>query len=323
MRRSFRFVFTVILFFTVLPIWGQSTEYPSQAVRVVVPFPAGGGTDAAGRQIAQRLATEVKGEFIVVNQAGAGGNIGALSVAKAPADGYTLLVGTVGTQIVNKVLFPAVDFDPEQDLVPVGWFSSVPNVLVVNAGSPYRSVEDLISAAKSKPKGLTYGSGGTGSSLHLAVELLKEMAGMQAIHVPYKGSAPAITDLIGGQFDFMIDNLTSAKPHIVSGRLRALAVTTKTRLKALPEVPALAETPGLASYEAVGWTGLLAPRNTSSQILKRLSDAMSSKAGEDQIRSKVEATGAEYVGLGSKEFGEFLKQEKQRWMPIAQKIQKP
>lgn len=292
-------------------------SYPEKPIRLVVPFPAGGGTDTAGRQIADRLTREVGVDVIVENRGGAGGNIGAQSVARAAPDGYMLLVGTVGTQIVNRVLFPSVDFDPTRDFVPVGWFSSVPNVLVVSADSPFRSAQELIEAAR-KEGGLTYGSGGAGSTTHLAVELLKELAGMNLTHVPYKGSAPAVVDLIGGRVDFMIDNLSSSEPHIRSGRLRALGVTTQERLSAYPNVLALKELSGLERYEAVGWTGVFAPRDLDAKRVELLSDAMESDNDREVISAKVLASGATYIGAGSKEFGDFLERERSRWMPIAE-----
>jgi len=301
------------------PVLAQTDSYPSRAIRIVVPFPPGGGTDTAARQMAERLSKELKTDIVVDNKPGAGGNIGALYVAKAAPDGYTLLVGTVGTQIVNQIMFPTIGFDPEQDFAPAGWFSSVPNVLVVGAQSPYHSVQELIAGAKTRPEGLVYGSGGAGSSIHLAAELLKEMTGMAAEHIPYKGSAPALVDLIGGRVDFMVDNLSSANPHIQSGKLRILAVTTSQRLEAYPDVPTLAEIPGLSSYEAVGWTGLFAPHGISPEKLAILSDAMSSTTDIEAIRAKVAFSGAEYVGAGSEAFDEFLVKERARWVPIARK----
>lgn len=292
--------------------------YPDRALRVVVPFPPGGGTDTAGRQIADRLTRELKIDVVVENRPGAGGNIAAQQVAKSPKDGYTLLVGTVGTQIVNRVLFPSIDFDPTRDLVPAGWFSSVPNVLVVAADNAIQDVPGLIEAAKNRPGGLTYGSGGTGSTTHLAVELFQDMAKLKLTHVPYKGSAPAIIDLIGGRVDFMIDNLSSAEPHIRSGRLRVLAVTTSKRLEAYPDVPVMAEIPGLQGYEAVGWTGLFAPRGIDAKRLAVLSDAMSSDSDRAAISASVAKSGAQYVGAGSAVFDEFLQQERKRWIPIAE-----
>ena len=293
-------------------------RYPDKPLRLIVPFPPGGGTDAAGRQIADRLTRELSVDIVVENRAGAGGNIGAQSVAKSAPDGYTLLVGTVGTQIVNRILFPSVDFDPTRDFVPVGWFSSVPNVLVVPADSPFRQASELIEAARTRSGGLTYGSGGTGSTTHLAVELLKEMAGLTLTHVPYKGSAPAVVDLIGGRVDFMIDNLSSAEPHIRSGRLRVLAVTTTERLSAYPEVPVIKELKGLSDYEAVGWTGVFAPRGIPEARLATLSKAMASDNDRAGIAAKVLASGAQYVGLGHQAFDDFLKRERERWIPIAQ-----
>lgn len=294
--------------------------YPNQPIRLVVPFAPGGGTDAAGREIAALLTKRLGMQVFVDNRPGAGGNVGAGAVAKAAPDGYTLLVGTVGTQIVNKVIFPQTNFDPDKDLVPVALFSHVPNVLVVNSSSPIRSVAELIAHAKNSGPGLTYGSGGAGTTTHLAVELFKEMADLKLTHIPYKGSAPAVTDLIGGSIHLMIDNMSSAMPHIRSGRLRALAVTTKTRQESLPGVPSLSESPGLAQYEAVGWTGLFVPKGTSKAVVAKLASAIESGKADADLRARLAALGSDFAASSTEGFSQFLRLEKNRWIPIARRV---
>lgn len=300
------------------PVGAQ--PYPNQPIRLVVPFAPGGGTDAAGREMAALLTKRLGMQVFVDNRPGAGGNVGAGAVAKAAPDGYTLLVGTVGTQIVNKVIFPQTSFNPDKDLIPVALFSHVPNVLVVNSSSPIGTVADLIAHARKSGPGLAYGSGGAGTTTHLSVELLKEMADIQLTHIPYKGSAPAVTDLIGGSIHLMIDNMSSAMPHIRSGRLRALAVTTKTRQASLPGVPSLSESPGLNQYEAVGWTGLFVPRGTSKAVVAKLASAIESGKADVDLRARLAALGSDFAASSTESFGEFLRLEQNRWVPIARRV---
>ena len=301
-------------------VHAQVAQYPNKLIKLIVPFPAGGGSDLAGRQIAQQLADQLKVDVIVENQAGAGGGIGAQAAAKAPSDGYTLLLGTPGTQITNKVFFPQLSFDPATDLMPVHWYSSVPNVLIVKSDSQYKRLEDVLEAARRQKGKVTYGSGGAGSIMHLGSELLAEMAGLQFTHVPYKGSAQALPDLIGGRLDFMIDNLASAKTHIASGTVRALAFTTRTRLSEFPNVPTFAETRGLSNYEAVAWTGIFVPKGTDPKVVEILSNALASATSQAALKAKVESSGALYVGKGPRDFAPFLKTEQERWTPIAKKV---
>jgi len=302
------------------PAAAMADQYPDRAIHVIAPFAPGGGSDIAARQFGQFLTDQFKVDAIVENRPGAGGSVGARQVAKAASDGYTLLLGTMGNQIVNQYLLPDMNFDPAEDLVAVGWFSNVPNVLVVRSDSPFKTAEELIAAAKDRPNGLIYGSGGMGTSTHLAVELFGDMGGLKLTHVPYKGSAPAIVDLIGGRVDFLIDNLISSETQIKSGRLRVLAVATKERLAAYPDVPAISELPGFEGYQAVSWTGIFAPKGTPPDRIDILSKAMSSEHARQDMSGKVAATGAQYVGEGAGRFNEFLVEERGRWVPIAKRL---
>ena len=236
-----------------LPLGAFGQAYPTHSVRLVVPFPAGGTTDILARDVAMRL-TETLGQSVVVdNRPGAGGNIGSDLVAKSPADGYTLLMGTVGTHAINPSLYSKMPYDHVKDFAPVVLVAGVPNVLVVNPALPVKSVSDLIKLAKDKPGQINFASSGSGTSIHLSGELFKTMAGVEMTHIPYKGSAPALSDLVGGQVQIMFDNLPSALPQIKAGRLRAIAVTSLKRAPVLPDIPTINES-GLPGFEASPWS---------------------------------------------------------------------
>ena len=240
-------------------IGASAQPYPTKPIRIVVPFPAGGTTDVLARAAAQKL-TETLGQPAVVdNRPGAGGNIGAELVAKSAPDGYTLLMGTVGTHAINPSLYPKMPYDHLRDFAPVILVAGVPNVLVINPSLPVNSVQELIAYAKANPGKLNFASSGNGTSIHLSAELFKTMAGVQMAHIPYKGSAPALQDLAGGQVQLMFDNLPSALALIRAGRLKALAVTSKERAPALPDVPTIAES-GLPGFEASSWFDCSHPR---------------------------------------------------------------
>src|SRR5438034_5972010 len=243
------------------PVALGQVAYPTKPVRLVVPFPAGGTTDLLARAAAQKLSEAWGQQVIVDNRPGAAGNIGAELVAKAAPDGYTLLMGTVGTHAINASLYAKMPYDHVKDFAPVILVAGVPNVLVVNPSLPVHSVQELIAYAKANPGKLNFASSGSGTSIHLSGELFKVMTGVQMTHVPYKGSAPALQDLLGGQVQLMFDNLPPSLPQIKAGRLRALAVTSATRAPALPDVPTVAEA-GLPGFEASSWFGVLAPAGT-------------------------------------------------------------
>jgi tripartite-type tricarboxylate transporter receptor subunit TctC len=296
--------------------------WPAKPIRIVVPFAAGGTTDILARALAPELQRVLGQPVVVDNKPGAGGNSGAAEVAKSPPDGYTLLMGTVGTHAINAALYPKMPFDPVKDFVPIALVAGVPNVLVMNPASMQRygigSVTDLIRAAKANPGKLNYASSGNGTSIHLSGELFKSMTGTFMLHIPYRGSGPALIDLMGGSMDLMFDNLPSALPHIKSGKLKALAVTSATRSAALPDTPTVEEAGGapLKGYEASSWFGLLAPAGTAPEVVQRLAQETAKALGAPALKERLMAQGAIPSGIGSAEFGRFIAAESTKWAKV-------
>ena len=290
-------------------------DYPNKPVRMVVPFPPGGTTDILARAVGQKLSESWGQQVVIDNRPGAGGNIGTDIVAKSPADGYTLLMGTVGTHSITASLYGKLPFDPIKDFAPVTLVASVPNVLVVNSTVDSRSVKELIALAKSKPGQLAFASSGNGTSIHLAGELFKSMTGTAMLHIPYKGSAPAIAELLGGQTNMMFDNLPSAMPHIKSGRLRALAVTSVRRSPALPDIPTIAET-GISGYEASSWFGVLAPAGTPKDVVAKIQGDIAKALNAPEIKERLSGQGAEPVGNTPEQFAEHIKAESAKWAKV-------
>ncbi|WP_028996782.1 tripartite tricarboxylate transporter substrate binding protein [Azohydromonas australica] len=285
--------------------------YPSKPVRWIVPFPPAGAMDVIARTLAEHMGRALGQSFVIENKPGAGGNIGMDLVAKAPADGHTMMIVANG-MAVNKFLYGKLSFDPVKDFAPVSLVAVVPNVLVVPAASSARSVADVIAQAKAKPGALTYASAGNGTSLHLAGELFASMAKVELMHVPYKGSGPAITDLLGGQVDLMFDSLTSARPHIESGKLRALAVTTRTRASALPAVPTIAEA-GVPGYELAPWYAVYVPAATPQPVVAKLNQALLDALRKPEVRQRLAAIGAEPVGSTPEALRAHLQSEMDKW----------
>ncbi len=289
--------------------------FPNHAIRLVVPFPAGGTTDILARDVAKQL-TETLGQAVVVdNRPGAGGNIGADIVAKAAPDGYTLLMGTVGTHAINPSLYAKMPYDHVKDFTPVVLVAGVPNVLVVNPSVPVNTVADLIKLAKAKPGSINFASSGSGTSIHLSGELFKTMAGVDMTHVPYKGSSPALTDLMGGQVQIMFDNLPSSLPLIKSGKLRAVAVTSLKRAPALPDVPTIAES-GLPGFEASSWFGILAPAGTPAPIVARLNAEVNKWLQSPQAKQQLLTQGAEPAGGPPETFVAHIRAETEKWAKV-------
>ena len=290
-------------------------QYPNKPIKMVVPFPAGGTTDIMARAVAADLQKAFGQAVIVENKAGAGGNIGSDFVAKSPPDGYTLLMGTVGTHGINVTLYPKMPYDAVKDFVPVSLVAGVPNVLVAAPGFPVNSVNDLIDAAKKSPDKVTFASSGNGTSIHLSGELFKQLAGVQMTHVPYKGSSAALPDVLSGQVNVMFDNAPSVMPHIRGGKLKAIAVTSNKRSPALPNVPTIAES-GLVGYEASSWFGVLAPAGTPKDIVDKLSQAIAKALQTPEMRERLAGQGAEAIGNTPEQFAAHIKSEIDKWAKV-------
>ncbi|MET0442195.1 MAG: tripartite tricarboxylate transporter substrate binding protein [Casimicrobiaceae bacterium] len=297
------------------PAASTQTPYPTKPVRVVVPFPAGGTTDILARAASQKLSETWGQQALVDNRPGAGGNIGAELVAKAPPDGYTLLMGTVGTHAINSSLYPKMPYDHVKDFAPVILVAGVPNVLVVHPSLPVNSVQELIAYAKANPGKLNFASSGSGTSIHLSGELFKVMTGVQMTHIPYKGSAPALTDLVGGQVQLMFDNLPSSLAFIKAGKLRALAVTSAQRSPALPDVPTVAES-GVPGFEASSWFGLLAPAGTPRDIVTKINADTQKWLASPDAKDKLAAQGAAAAGGSPEDFAKHIQAETAKWARV-------
>ena len=289
--------------------------YPTRPVRFIVPSAAGGGTDIIARAISLKLAESLGQQFVVDNRPGAGQMIGIELAAKAPPDGHTILMAA-STLAINPVMYKKVSYDPLRDFAPVTQAASLPNVLVVHPSLPVNSVAELIAYAKQRPGQLNFASAGIGTSPQMSIELLKSMAGIDMVHIPYKGTAPGVVDLLAGQVLVMAPNLLTALPHIKSGRLRALAVTSAKRTQALPEVPTVAES-GLADYDSTQWYGVLAPAGTPREIVTRLHDEIVRALRDAEVGKRLAADGADAVGSSPEEFAAFIKSESEKWAKVA------
>ena len=286
--------------------------YPTKPVTIIVPFAAGGTTDILARIIGQALTAELGQSVVVDNRAGAGGNIGGQAAAKATPDGHTLFMGTVGTHAINASLYKKMPFDPVKDFAPLTRVANVPNLLVANPAQPYKSVKDLIAYAKANPGKVNFGSSGNGSSIHLSGELFKSLAKVDMQHVPYKGSAPAVTDLLGNQIGIMFDNMPSAIQHVRSGKLVPLAVTTAKRSPELPSVPTIAEA-GVLGYEATSWFGMFAPAGTPAPVLAKLNAAIVKVLAQPDVKKKINEQGAEVYSETPEQFAAFIQAESVKW----------
>ncbi len=287
----------------------QAQAYPARPIRFVVPYAPGGPLDLIARAIGQKL-TEATGQAVVVdNKPGAGGNIGADIVAKAAPDGYTIVMGAVATHAINPTLYPKIPYDPVKDFTPVAMVAVVPNVLVVNPALPVKSVKELIDFAKARPSYLNFASGSTGSTGHLAGELFNALAGVQMVHIPYKGGAPAMADLLAGQVQLMFDNLANALPQVKAGKLRALAVTTAQRSAFAPDLPTLAEA-GVPGFDLTTWFGIFLPGNAPRDIVLRLNTEINKALNAPDMKDRLEKMGAEPPANNTPErFAAFIKVE--------------
>lgn len=289
--------------------------YPSKPVKLVVPYPPGGPTDIVARVIAQRLQTQTGQAFVVENLPGAGGNTGAAAVARAAPDGYTLLVATTA-HAINPSLFKNLSYQFGKDFAPITQLTAGPLVIVVNPALPVKTVGELINLAKAKPGELNFASSGNGQSTHLAGELFNATAGTKIRHVPYKGSAPALTDTMGGQTQLMFDTMLSAMPHVKGGKLRAIAVTSAQRSPAAPDLPTVAES--LPGFDAIAWNGLLAPANTPREIVAKLSAELRTAMEQPEVRERFEAQGFAGAWAPPEAFAGFIHAEIDKWAKVVQ-----
>ncbi len=299
--------------------WAQS-GWPNKPVRIVVPFAPGGTTDILARVLAPELSKALGQSFVVENRAGAGGNIGAELVAKSPGDGYTLLMGTVGTHGINKALYDKLPYDPQKDFAPITLVAGVPNVMVMGTKRAQAlgitSVADFVRYAKANPGRLNMASSGNGTSIHLAGELFKSRNGIFMTHIPYRGSGPALADLLAGSVDVMFDNLPSAMPHIQAGSLKAFAVTSAVRSTALPDVPTVAEAGQLPGFEASSWFGLLAPAGTPPEVVNRLQQETTKALNLPAVKERLLTQGAIPGGNTPAEFARLIDAETTKWAAV-------
>jgi tripartite-type tricarboxylate transporter receptor subunit TctC len=312
LNRSRLVLSTAILSLALFAGAANAQTYPAKPIRLIVPFPPGGGTDIAARTIANKLSDSVKWTFVVENKPGAGGNLGVEQAVKSPADGYTLVIGQTSNLAINPTLYVKLPYDPLKDLSPVALIVSAPVVLVVALNSRYASLGDLLAAAKADPGAVTFASPGNGTVSHLSGELLQRAAGVKLTHVPYKGASQALTDTLGGQVQSFMSSVPSALSQIKGGRLRAIAVTSAKRAPELPEVPTIAES-GYKGFEASTWYGLLAPAGTPAAVVARLNAEVNRALGTPEVRQRLAAEGGEVLGGSPEQFASFLRAEHAKW----------
>ncbi len=295
------------------PAFSQD-KWPSKPITYIVPFPAGGTTDVLARLIGQKLGPALGTTIVVDNKGGAGGSVGSEMAARAAPDGYTILGGTISSHAINVSLYPKIGYDPIASFVPITLIGTNPTVLVVNQASPYKTLQDVIAAGKAK-KPLTSASAGSGTSQHLSMELLKAKAGIDITHIPYKGSAPAIQDVMGGQVDMMFDTTVVAGPHIESGKLRALAVTSAKRVPSMPNVPTVAES-GVPGYEVVSWQATFAPAGTPRPIVERLHAEIAKILKEPEMQERLAKLGMQGADMTTDQITAFQKAEVAKWAQV-------
>ena len=294
---------------------GFSQTYPAKPLRIIVPFAPGGSTDIFARLVAEKLSASLAQPVVVENRAGASGNIGGEAVAKAAPDGYTVLMATTGVMAINHALFRGLPYDAAKDLEPVVFIASITNVLAVPLDLPAKNVAELVALAKKDPGKLTFASSGAGSSTHLSAELLKSMAGIDVVHVPFKGSGQALIDVVAGRVSMIIDNMPSALPHIKGGKLRALGVTGSKRSGALPDVPTIAEA-GVPGYESLSWSGFALPAGAPREVVQRLNRETNAILGAADMKQKLAEQGADAVGGSPEAFAAHVRAERDKWSKL-------
>jgi tripartite-type tricarboxylate transporter receptor subunit TctC len=303
------------------PLWcsqAAAQAFPSRPLRILVPFTPGGSADVLARAIGTEMGKSLGQPVVIENVPGAGGSLGGERAARSPADGYTLLMGHVGTLAVNPSLYPKLGYDPVRSFAPVAWVARVPNLLVVNPSVPAKDVKELVALAKSRPGQLAYGSGGNGSAAHTTMEYFKMQTGTSFLHIPYRGTAPSVNDLLAGQVQVLFTGVPALLPHIKAGRMRALAVSSPKRLALLPEVPTIAESgiPGTKGFEADQWYGLVAPAGTPADVVALLNQHVNKALTSEEVRTRLASEGAEATPATPQVFGELIAKEIPRWAKV-------
>lgn len=297
------------------PAVARAQSYPTEAVKLVIPFPPGGPTDLAGRALAREMSADWGQPVVVDNRAGGNGFPAAEAVARARPDGHTLFMPFFGTLVVNPGLYASLPYDPVRDFAPITTIATLPLMLVVNPTAPWRTLGDVIADAKRRPDAITYASGGIGQGAHLAGALLAKMAGIQLTHVPYRGNAPAVADVIAGHVNMIFDGMATSLPHVRGGRLRAVAVATARRASAMPDLPTVAES-GLPGFDVGSWFGLLAPAGTPAPVVERINAEVRTALGREAVRKLIADAGLEAVPCSPQEFATMMRAETQRWTEL-------
>ncbi len=290
-------------------------NFPSKPIRFVVPYAPGGSTDIVARILAQKLSDAMGQQVVVDNRPGAGGSIGADVVAKSPPDGYTMVTAVTGTMAINQFLYRKLPFDPDKDFAPVTQVGSLPLILVVHPSLPAKNVREFIAMAKAKPGQLNYGSSGVGTATHMTTELFKSMAGVDLVHIPYKGSGQVMGDVIGGQLALIFDQIVSSLPHVQGGKLRMLAITSAKRFPSLPDLPTIAES-GVPGYESISWAGVAVPAGTPKEIIARLHAEIVKVLAAPDIRERFLRDGIETIGSTPEQFTEHIRRERIKWAKV-------
>ena len=298
-----------------ISVKAQNESWPAKPIRTVVPFPAGGGTDIVARSVTQKIAGSTKWTFVIENKPGAGGNLGIDTAAKAQADGYTLVIGQTSNLAINPTLYSKLPYDPVKDLTPIGLIGNAPLVLVVATDSPFKTLADVVRAAKAQPGTINYATSGNGTVAHLATELLQKEAAIKLIHVPYRGAAQGINDLIGGQVQLYMSSVPTLIGQIKSGKLRALAVTAALRTDDLPQTPTIAES-GYKGFEAVTWFGLLGPAKLPAAVVSSANAELNKALNSSDLRKKLEDQGLNVTPSSSEEFGKLIRQDIAKWASV-------
>lgn len=294
---------------------GQTSNWPTKPIRTVVPFPAGGGTDIVARDVTQKISATTKWTFVIENKPGSGGNLGIDNAAKSPANGYNLVIGQTSNLAINPSLYSKLPYDPVKDLTPIGLIGNAPLVLVVSTDSPYKNLSDVVKAAKAQPGHINYATSGNGTVAHLATELLQREAGVKLTHIPYKGAAQGINDVIGGQVQLYMSSVPTLLGHIKNGKLRALAVTAAKRTDDLPQIQTVAES-GYKGFEAVTWFGLLGPANLPAAIVDAANTELNKALNSPDLRKKLEDQGLNVTPGTSDEFGKLIRADIAKWARV-------